>query len=77
MIMKVFPEMTNFLLSVFHSGTPHRIVSKFTFFYHRIPENHHTFIIIIIIIIYIYIYIYKTETFAGTTIFHVSTILKK
>ena len=58
MIMKVFPEMTNFLLSVFHSGTPHRIVSKFTFFYHRIPENHHTFIIIIIIIIYIYIYIY-------------------
>ena len=27
--------------------------------------------------LYIYIYIYKTEAFAGTTIFHVSTIFKK
>ena len=30
-----------------------------------------------LMIIYIYIYIYKTETSAGTTIFHVSTIFKK
>ena len=58
MIMKVFPEMTNFLLSVFHSGTPiesYQSLHFFTIAFRRIII--HLLLLLLLLSIYIYIYI--------------------